>query len=157
MLIGEDCAYHMSASALSHLMDLEDLYVSRSADIGVFICVKCSGVHRSLRTHVSTVLSVTLDQWADDEINSMIELGGNSYVNATCEALLSEGYQKPHPDFSQEERVDFIRSQYELQEFLNSSLSETGMVEFVGILKFKVIRGTTLAVRDLMSSDPKLC
>nr|CAD1831418.1 unnamed protein product [Ananas comosus var. bracteatus] len=29
-----------------------------------------------------------------------------------------------------------------------------GMVEFIGILKVKVIKGTNLAIRDMLSSDP---
>lgn len=28
------------------------------------------------------------------------------------------------------------------------------MVEFIGLLKVKVIRGTNLAIRDMMTSDP---
>jgi len=39
----------------------------------------------------------------------MIEVGGNSYANAIYEVFLPEGYHKPHPDSSQEERADFIR------------------------------------------------
>jgi stromal membrane-associated protein len=149
-----------------------------SANIGVFICVKCSGVHRSLGTHISKVMSVTLDKWTDDDINFMIEVGGNSQANATYEAFLPKGYSKPHPDSAQEERQNFIKSKYELQEFLQPSLrivsnypsdvgkqaastphsgsskSEIGMVEFIGILNVKVIGGTKLAVRDMYSSDP---
>ncbi|TKW37440.2 hypothetical protein SEVIR_1G047200v4 [Setaria viridis] len=109
----------------------------------------------------------------------MIEVGGNSNANAIYEAFLPEGYQKPHPDSSQEEREKFIRSKYELQEFLKPSLrivshhtsddcgkhagsashsdgskSEIGMIEFIGILNVKVIGGTNLAIRDMSSSDP---
>jgi len=28
------------------------------------------------------------------------------------------------------------------------------MVEFIGVLKIKVIKGTNLAIRDMMTSDP---
>ncbi|KAL5647431.1 hypothetical protein ACJX0J_041786, partial [Zea mays] len=59
----------------------------------------------SVGTHVSKVLSVTPDKWTDDEINSMIEVGRNSYANAIYEALLPEDYEKTHPNSSQEERA----------------------------------------------------
>ncbi|CAN6553448.1 hypothetical protein ACFX13_004694 [Malus domestica] len=161
-----------------------------SANIGVFICLKCCGVHRSLGTHISKVLSVTLDEWSDDEIDAMIEVGGNSSANSIYEAFIPEGLSKPGPDAGHEERSKFIRSKYELQEFLKPSLrinsgpsrknslqstlqsnsfsrkiidsfrsnssqkSQEGMVEFIGLLKVKVIRGTNLAIRDMMTSDP---
>ncbi|EAY84886.1 hypothetical protein OsI_06251 [Oryza sativa Indica Group] len=149
-----------------------------SANIGVFICLKCSGVHRSLGTHISKVLSVTLDQWSDNEIDNVIEVGGNSHANAIYEAFLPQNHSKPHPDSTQEEREKFIRSKYELQEFLEPSLrivshqssdsgkhagsashsvsskSEVGMIEFIGILNVKVKGGTNLAIRDMSSSDP---
>ena len=34
------------------------------------------------------------------------------------------------------------------------SLIEEGMVEFIGLLKVTVKKGTNLAIRDMMSSDP---
>lgn len=160
-----------------------------SANIGVFICLKCCGVHRSLGTHISKVLSVTLDEWSDDEIDAMIEVGGNSSANSIYEAFIPDGCSKPGPDAGHEERSKFIRSKYEAQEFLkpslrinsgpsrknslqstlqsssfsrkiidsfrsNSSQKTEGMVEFIGLLKVKVIRGTNLAIRDMMTSDP---
>ncbi|KAG0499138.1 hypothetical protein HPP92_003450 [Vanilla planifolia] len=150
-----------------------------SANIGVFICVKCSGVHRSLGTHISKVLSVTLDEWSDEEIESMVEVGGNSYANSIYEAFLPQDYPKPTADSNQEDRAKFIRAKYEFQEFLKPSLrivsskssfrscdsskdkygldletSTAGMVEFIGILKVKILKGKNLAVRDMLSSDP---
>lgn len=52
---------------------------------------------------------MTLDKWSDDEIDSMVEVGGNSQANAIYEAFLPEGYRKPHPDSAQEERQKFIK------------------------------------------------
>ncbi|OIV95994.1 hypothetical protein TanjilG_27098 [Lupinus angustifolius] len=154
-----------------------------SANIGVFICLKCCGVHRSLGTHISKVLSVTLDEWSDDEIDAMIEVGGNSSANSIYEAYIPEGCTKPGPDASHQHRAKFIRSKYEHQEFLKPSLrivsgkssigssssksfldgfrttstssqNMEGMVEFIGMLKVKVIKGINLAIRDIKSSDP---
>lgn len=155
-----------------------------SANIGVFLCLKCCGVHRSLGTHISKVLSVALDEWSDEEIDAMIEVGGNSSANSIYEAYIPEGYTKPGPNASNDERRKFIKSKYELQEFLKASLRITsgkdssssstqsnisgkildtiltnstqkeGMVEFIGLLKVKVVKGTNLAVRDMMTSDP---
>lgn len=41
-----------------------------SAKLGVFICMKCSGIHRSMGTHISFVRSVALDNWKDHEVAS---------------------------------------------------------------------------------------
>ncbi|KAB2060253.1 hypothetical protein E1A91_A10G004400v1 [Gossypium mustelinum] len=154
-----------------------------SSNIGVFICLKCCGVHRSLGTHISKVLSVTLDEWSNEQIDAMSEVGGNSAANAIYEAHIPEGFSKPGPDAGIEERKRFIRSKYELQEFMKSSLristgksspsfksifsskfmdsfrikptdDEDGMVEFIGLLKVTVVKGTNLAIRDMMTSDP---
>lgn len=149
-----------------------------SANIGVFICLKCCGVHRSLGTHISKVLSVTLDEWSDDDVDGMVEVGGNASANSIYEAYIPEGVSKPSPDACHEHRTSFIRSKYELQEFLKPSLrisskpkkhslpaadsfrsssttqESEGSVEFIGILRVKVMKGTNLAVRDMLSSDP---
>lgn len=52
---------------------------------------------------------MTLDDWSDDEIDAMIEVGGNSSANSIYEAFIPEGVKKPGPDASHEERTRFIR------------------------------------------------
>lgn len=92
-----------------------------SPTIGVFICLKCCGVHRTLGPNISKVLSVALDEWEDEEIEAMVEVGGNSSANSIYEAHVPEGV-KPGPDASHEQRSNFIRSKYERQDFLKPSL-----------------------------------
>lgn len=39
-----------------------------SWNIGIFLCIRCGGLHRSLGTHISKVKSVTLDKWTDEQV-----------------------------------------------------------------------------------------
>ncbi|KAM0793617.1 hypothetical protein ACM66B_001050 [Microbotryomycetes sp. NB124-2] len=47
-----------------------------SLSYGTYLCLSCSGVHRSLGVHLSFVRSLTMDKWTPAQIKRM-EVGGN--------------------------------------------------------------------------------
>ena len=52
---------------------------------------------------------MTLDEWSSDEIDAMVEVGGNSSANSIYEAYIPQGCTKPGPDATHEQRTKFIR------------------------------------------------
>ncbi|XVF87565.1 hypothetical protein PTKIN_Ptkin18bG0130600 [Pterospermum kingtungense] len=75
-----------------------------SVNLGIFICMQCSGIHRSLGVHISKVRSATLDTWLPEQV-SFIQSMGNEKSNNYWEAELP-------PNCDRVGIENFIRAKY---------------------------------------------
>uniref|UniRef100_A0A3B3XZ69 Arf-GAP with coiled-coil, ANK repeat and PH domain-containing protein n=1 Tax=Poecilia mexicana TaxID=48701 RepID=A0A3B3XZ69_9TELE len=89
-----------------------------SINLGILLCIECSGIHRSLGVHCSKVRSLTLDSWEPELLKLMCELG-NSVINHIYEGSYQEqGLKKPLPSSSRQEKEAWIRAKYVEKKFL---------------------------------------
>ncbi|KAI1882600.1 hypothetical protein AGOR_G00236550 [Albula goreensis] len=83
-----------------------------SINLGITLCIECSGIHRSLGVHFSKVRSLTLDTWEPELLKLMCELG-NGLINQIYEAQREEmGFRKPQPGDPRQEIEAYIRAKY---------------------------------------------
>lgn len=135
-----------------------------STNLGIFLCISCSGIHRKLGTHISQVRSTTLDTWTPAQIAHFKKLG-NAKAAAYFEACLPEGFRRPSTaDSRQMER--FIRDKYEKKRYITVENGGLGGAESRGQQKpatqsnsfaqpkFQTPTTSTLGPRPFQSTTP---
>uniref|UniRef100_A0A3B5AFJ6 Arf-GAP with coiled-coil, ANK repeat and PH domain-containing protein n=1 Tax=Stegastes partitus TaxID=144197 RepID=A0A3B5AFJ6_9TELE len=92
-----------------------------SVNLGVTMCIECSGIHRSLGVHLSKVRSLTLDSWEAEQLKLLCVLG-NDVMNQIYEARCSEeGRVKPKADSPRAEKETWIKEKYVEKKFVQKS------------------------------------
>jgi Arf-GAP/SH3 domain/ANK repeat/PH domain-containing protein len=83
-----------------------------SINLGIILCIECSGIHRSLGTHISKIRSLTLDvhSFSNDIVEILLQIG-NRVSNMIWEATLDQS-QKPIASSTREQRLKFITAKY---------------------------------------------
>jgi stromal membrane-associated protein len=90
-----------------------------SVSLGVFVCVRCSDVHRAMGTHVSKVKGCTGTYlWGPDEIAQMQELGNREALRLYGSAPV------PAPNASKDERLRLCRQKYEERRWAGAPVPE---------------------------------
>lgn len=54
-----------------------------SWNLGIFLCIRCAGIHRNLGVHISKVRSVNLDSWTPEQV---VVCGVHNTVDDDCRA-----------------------------------------------------------------------
>lgn len=94
-----------------------------STNLGVLICIECSGIHREMGVHYSRIQSLTLDVLGTSELllaNSV----GNAAFNEIMEANLSTEIPKPNPSSDMQVRKDFITAKYTEKRFAQKKYAD---------------------------------
>lgn len=83
-----------------------------SINLGILLCIECSGIHRSLGVQFSKVRSLTLDKWEPEVASIMLDLG-NAKVNYIYESpKIFLKHPKPDPDSERSIKENWIRAKF---------------------------------------------
>ncbi|KAK7199765.1 putative GTPase activating protein for Arf [Novymonas esmeraldas] len=87
-----------------------------SMNLGIFLCIRCCGLHRRLGVDVSRVRSLQMDLWEPEEIAHMAKMG-NDRVRAVYEAKMPDSCPRVTPTTSASQLIRRLYDKYVHREF----------------------------------------
>eukprot|EP01086_Lenisia_limosa_P013640 TRINITY_DN4295_c0_g1_i2.p2 TRINITY_DN4295_c0_g1~~TRINITY_DN4295_c0_g1_i2.p2 ORF type:complete len:160 (-),score=8.16 TRINITY_DN4295_c0_g1_i2:596-1075(-) len=88
-----------------------------SVNLGIFLCFRCSGIHRSLGVHISQVRSITLDTWLPNQVKKMQDTG-NERAREYYEFHRPESSPRPKESSDARTIEQFARAKYERKSWI---------------------------------------
>ena len=96
-----------------------------SVNLGVFVCINCSGCHREIGVHITKIRSTNLDVWPQDALNNF-KLINNKIANKYWEHKLKKfDYKSIQKDNNK--LINFIRDKYENKKWVDKKKKEDPM------------------------------
>ena len=88
-----------------------------SINLGVFVCIECSGCHRELGTHISKIKSINLDSWNDEILENFKKIN-NKISNDYWEYNL-HNFNFNSIKNDRNKLMEFIKNKYENRKWIN--------------------------------------
>ncbi|KAJ1694083.1 hypothetical protein LUZ63_010781 [Rhynchospora breviuscula] len=139
-----------------------------SLNLGILVCIECSGAHRNLGVHISKVRSLTLDVkvW-DPVVIDLFQNLGNTFSNSLWEELLPHNHNegmdesakciypigKPSPNDSFPRKEKYIQSKYADRSFLIQETDRPSITLWEAIKSNDIKEAYRLLVKSSINSN----
>jgi stromal membrane-associated protein len=89
-------------------------------NLGVFVCIQCSGAHRNLGTHISKIRSSRFDEIEPAQIEVIKQIG-NARANRYWEHSLPLNLKKPVPQDTLNVKTNYVKRKYFEKAYVDKS------------------------------------
>ncbi|PIN01396.1 hypothetical protein CDL12_26095 [Handroanthus impetiginosus] len=135
-----------------------------SLNLGILMCIECSGIHRNLGVHISKVRSVTLDVkvW-EPTVLELFQALGNAYCNSIWEELLplhkdlnieseAPSVTKPSLKDAIHQKEKYIQAKYVRKLLVNKEVTAARPGNLSSSIIWEAVRGNNLRVNIINST-----